>query len=88
MRLDWNPVLPLTAIFFGLLLVLLEPDGQEPLNQGKEKLTIIQFITDLDAGNMILKDREEYNRISRKCASGLIYDGIKYDNIFLNKSAE
>ena len=43
LRLDWNPVLPLTAIFFGLLLVLLEPDGQEPLNQGKEKLTIIQF---------------------------------------------
>lgn len=35
LRLDWNPVLPLNAIFFGLLSVLLEPDGEEPLNQGK-----------------------------------------------------
>lgn len=37
LRLDWNPVLPITAIFFGLLLILLDPDGDEPLNQGTNR---------------------------------------------------
>jgi ubiquitin-conjugating enzyme E2 M len=34
LRLDWNPVLPLTAVMFGLLGILLEPEGEEALNQG------------------------------------------------------
>ncbi len=35
---------------------------------------------------MILRDREEYNRTARKCAMGLEYNGIKYDNILIIKN--
>lgn len=81
MRLDWNPVLPITAIFFGLLSVLLEPEGDEPLNQGIRVIVLLDFLSFLDAGNMILKDRSEYNKIARFCAMGGEHEGIKYDNL-------
>lgn len=86
LRLDWSPVLPITSIFFGLLGILLEPEGEEPLNQGNTRCYYLEkeksYIT-LDAGNMIMNDRREYNRIAKICAKGIEYDGIKYDNIMI-----
>lgn len=34
LRLEWNPVLGITAVLFGLVSVLCAPSGEEPLNQG------------------------------------------------------
>lgn len=81
LRLDWNPVLPITAIFFGLLSVLLLPEGQEPLNQSKLLFGRDQILQYLGAGEMILEDRFEYDRVAKYCASGNEFEGIIYDRL-------
>ncbi len=34
LRLDWSPILTIQSVILGLILLLSEPDGEEPLNHG------------------------------------------------------
>ena len=78
-------MLPITAVFFGLLTVLLDPSGEEALNQGKFQLNCDHCINvglwSIEAGSMIERDRDEYDRIARCCAMGSEHNGVKYDKI-------
>ncbi len=38
LRLDWSPVLSLSAIIFGLILLLDDPQPDESLNQGNNMI--------------------------------------------------
>ena len=63
--------------------ILLAPEGEEPLNQGKLlqlKGILVHFLL-LEAGQMLQADPEQYYTVARNCARGSTFRNVKYDAI-------
>ncbi|KAI9505895.1 NEDD8-conjugating protein ubc12 [Coemansia spiralis] len=69
LREEWNPVLNIQAVIFGLQLLFLEPNKDDPLNK--------------DAAEMMAKDRQEFIRTVRSSMRGRSIGGIHYSNVLV-----
>lgn len=67
LRLDWSPALSTQVVIWGLVLVLEEPNAEEPLNQA--------------AGELLEKDPKEFQRVVDCTMCGGTYGKVSFDNI-------
>ncbi|PVV05442.1 hypothetical protein BB560_000032 [Smittium megazygosporum] len=63
LREDWNPVLNINAVLFGLQLLLLEPTPVDPLN--------------LAAASMLNHDQSKFQNTVTNCMMGGFLEGVK-----------
>lgn len=83
LRLDWNPVLSISAVLLGLLNIFLEPSPDEPLNSGVRGHNIQLNFS--EAGEMLLEDPNMFQQIVNSTMRGHSYKGIEYDKVVVLK---
>jgi ubiquitin-conjugating enzyme E2 M len=67
LREDWNPVLDLNAILYGLQYLFLEPNPEDPLNK--------------EAAETLKRSVDEFRNAVYQTVRGGSYIGISYDNV-------
>lgn len=65
LRKDWNPVLNLGSIIFGLLLIFAEPNKDDPLNK--------------EAAKVMHENPAQFEKNVSRAIRGNVVDGIQYD---------
>lgn len=64
LRQDWNPVLTLSSVLFGLQLLFLEPNPDDPLNK--------------DAAELLKRDKRAFKRNVDVSLRGGYVDGVQF----------
>ncbi|KAJ1663302.1 NEDD8-conjugating protein ubc12 [Coemansia sp. RSA 1813] len=72
LREDWKPVLNIQSVIFGLQLLFLEPNADDPLNK--------------DAAAMMVKDHAEFVRTVKSSMQGHRVNGIDYTRVIIASS--
>ncbi|KAJ2402192.1 NEDD8-conjugating protein ubc12 [Coemansia sp. RSA 2559] len=72
LREDWKPVLNIQSVIFGLQLLFLEPNADDPLNK--------------DAAAMMVKNHDEFVRTVRASMQGRRIDGVNYTKVLATSS--
>ena len=67
LREDWNPVLSLSAIIFGLQFLFQEPNTDDPLNH--------------EAADLLIRNTNDFFRVVSSTMNGYSYNGNSYDNV-------
>ena len=67
LREDWNPVLDLNAVLYGLQFLFLEPNPEDPLNK--------------EAAETLSRNSNEFRTIVYRSMRGESYKGIVYDRV-------
>lgn len=83
LRLDWSPVLSLSSIIFGLLLLFDEPNHEDPLNKGisLRASNAGVYLAVIDAADLLRQSPQLF--VSRVQASmrGELLDGISFSSV-------
>ncbi|KAJ1646966.1 NEDD8-conjugating protein ubc12 [Coemansia erecta] len=67
LREDWKPVLNIQSVIFGLQMLFLEPNPEDPLNK--------------EAASTMIEDRNRFARTVRETMTGYTCNGVSYDNV-------
>ena len=67
LREDWKPILSISAVIYGLLHLMLEPNPTDPLNQ--------------EAAELLRNNRPEFARVIARTVRGGMYQGRSYPQI-------
>ncbi|KAJ1844542.1 NEDD8-conjugating protein ubc12 [Coemansia sp. RSA 2703] len=67
LREDWKPVLNIQSVIFGLQMLFLEPNPEDPLNK--------------DAAKLMLEDRQRFARMVSESMAGYNRGGVAYTNV-------
>lgn len=67
LRDDWTPVQTIAAVIFGLLLLLDDPNANDPLNH--------------QAAALLRKDRGEFAQVVRRTLRGEVYEGVRFPRL-------
>lgn len=67
LRQDWKPVLTLSAVLYGLQLLFLEPNPDDPLNK--------------DAADLLKRDKHAFRRNVQASLIGGIIGGTRFANV-------
>jgi ubiquitin-conjugating enzyme E2 M len=72
LREDWNPVLDLNAVLYGLQFLFLEPNPEDPLNK--------------EAAETLTRNINEFRTIVYRSMRGESHNGIVYDRVLVHGS--
>lgn len=91
LREDWKPVLNIGAIIYGLLMLFIEPNPDDPLNRGtpvragpRRAGPGAPVLSDMrrgtDAGQLLRADRKQFEQNVQRSLRGGIVNGVAYEN--------
>eukprot|EP00834_Sanchytrium_tribonematis_P003920 NODE_170_length_14437_cov_1.447273.p10 type:complete len:177 gc:universal NODE_170_length_14437_cov_1.447273:5027-4497(-) len=72
LRADWNPVLGLQSVLFGLLMLFHEPNPLDPLNK--------------DAAQQMRESMDQYLRTVKDTMRGRFYQGVQYTSVYKGRN--
>ncbi|KAJ1888152.1 NEDD8-conjugating protein ubc12 [Kickxella alabastrina] len=67
LREDWNPVLNIQSVIFGLKMLFLEPNPEDPLNK--------------EAALLMIENKTRFARVVRESMRGEKIGGVSYQNV-------
>jgi ubiquitin-conjugating enzyme E2 M len=67
LRAEWNPILGLSSVLFGLLFLFHSPNDLDPLNH--------------EAGSVLRESESKFSRIVKETLRGAEIDGIRFTKI-------
>jgi ubiquitin-conjugating enzyme E2 M len=84
LKLDWSPVLSLSSIIFGLLLLFDEPNPEDPLNKGISLRVGNDCVHSavIDAAELLRRSPQLFLFQVQASMRGEILDGISFSSVF------